>query len=92
MKLRRIQNYEPDGLGASVILLRAAANFILACITQKIMVWRWHHREQPTLENPGTSYDGRSIYTHLGLEGVEHGVVATSRKNPAQAFMRTGDG
>lgn len=31
------------------------------------------HRDQPTLERPGISYLGRSIYTTFGLEGVSDG-------------------
>lgn len=38
------------------------------------------HRGQPTLENPGISYLGRSIYTSFGLEGVNNGVGATTRE------------
>jgi len=35
------------------------------------------HRDQPSLERPGTSYKGRSIYTTFGLEGVNNGVAGT---------------
>lgn len=30
------------------------------------------NRDQPSLENPGTTYNGRSIYTTFGLEGVSN--------------------
>jgi subtilisin family serine protease len=33
------------------------------------------HSEQPTLERPGISYFGRSIYAGFGLEGVNDGAV-----------------
>lgn len=38
------------------------------------------HREQPTLENPGVSYNGRSVFTSFGLEGVNNGMASTSRE------------
>jgi subtilisin family serine protease len=31
------------------------------------------HRDQPSLEVPGTTYEGRSAYTTFGLEGVNNG-------------------
>ena len=37
------------------------------------------HRDQPSLERPGISYYGRSIYTTFGLEGVNDGLGSTSR-------------
>jgi subtilisin family serine protease len=37
------------------------------------------HRDQPSLEHPGISYLGRSIYTTFGLEGVNDGLGSTSR-------------
>ncbi len=37
-------------------------------------------RDQPTLERPGRSYLGQSIYTSFGLEGVNNGVGATTRE------------
>ena len=41
------------------------------------------HRDQPSLERPGTSYKGRSIYTSFGLEGVNNGLInRTSRSAP----------
>ena len=47
------------------------------------------HREQPTLEKPGVSYFGRSIFTTFGLEGVNNGVTgATSREQLLTAFMK----
>ncbi|MEJ2748830.1 MAG: PKD domain-containing protein, partial [Anaerolineae bacterium] len=45
------------------------------------------HREQPTLEIPGVSYDGRSIYTTFGLEGVNNSPGYTSREELVQSFM-----
>lgn len=38
------------------------------------------HRDQPTLENPGLSYYGRSIYTSFGLEGVNNGLNSAPRE------------
>jgi subtilisin family serine protease len=37
------------------------------------------HRANPTLEHPGISYHGRSIYTSFGLEGVNDSPGSTSR-------------
>jgi hypothetical protein len=37
------------------------------------------HRDQPTLERPGITYLGRSIYTTFGLEGVNDGLGTTER-------------
>jgi hypothetical protein len=37
------------------------------------------HRDQPTLERPGTTYKGRSVYTTFGLEGVNTVAGATTR-------------
>jgi hypothetical protein len=37
------------------------------------------HRDQPTLERPGISYLGRSVYTTFGLEGVNDGLGTTER-------------
>ena len=45
------------------------------------------HREQPNLEYPGVSYDGRSIYTTFGLEGVNDLAGFTSRAELMSLFM-----
>ncbi len=45
------------------------------------------HREQPTLENPGVSYDGRSVYTSFGLEGVNNGLGTTTREELLGALL-----
>jgi subtilisin family serine protease len=45
------------------------------------------HRDQPSLERPGISYNGRSIYTSFGLEGVNNGTGNTSREDLLAAFM-----
>ena len=45
------------------------------------------HRDQPTLENPGLAYMGRSIYATFGLEGVNNGLGSTSREDLLAAFM-----
>jgi hypothetical protein len=45
------------------------------------------HRYQPTLENPGLAYLGRSVYTTFGLEGVNNGAGSTSREELLEAFM-----
>lgn len=42
------------------------------------------HRDQPTLERPGISYFGRSIYTSFGLEGVNG---ETARAELLQTFF-----
>lgn len=44
------------------------------------------HREQPTLEWPGVSYFGRSLYTTFGLEGVNDNTGYTTR---AQLLQRS---
>ena len=45
------------------------------------------HRDQPTLERPGISYLGRSIYTTFGLEGVNDGLGTTSRSGLLDSFL-----
>jgi subtilisin family serine protease len=46
------------------------------------------HRDQPTLERPGVTYLGRSIYTTFGLEGVNNGVEnTTSREELLELFF-----
>jgi subtilisin family serine protease len=46
------------------------------------------HRDQPTLERPGVTYLGRSIYTTFGLEGVNNGVEnRTTREELLQLFF-----
>ncbi len=45
------------------------------------------HRDQPSLENPGTAYKGRSIYTTFGLEGVNDSKSTISRSGLLGAFM-----
>jgi len=45
------------------------------------------HRDQPSLENPGIAYFGRSIYTSFGLEGVNNGLDGVSREDLLGAFF-----
>ncbi|MHB9034179.1 MAG: S8 family serine peptidase [Anaerolineae bacterium] len=53
------------------------------------------HRDQPSLERPGVSYLGRSIYTSFGLEGVndyvpqpvEMNALRTSREELLATFL-----
>ncbi len=45
------------------------------------------HRDQPSLEVPGISYFGRSIYTSFGLEGINNGMASTSREELLQLFF-----
>jgi subtilisin family serine protease len=45
------------------------------------------HRDQPTLERPGVSYLGRSIYTTFGLEGIDNTPGMTSRSELLGAFL-----
>nr|WP_275580651.1 S8 family serine peptidase [Herpetosiphon giganteus] len=47
-----------------------------------------YHRAQPTLENPGISYLGRSIYTTFGLEGVNNLSGTTSRQELLETFFK----
>ncbi|MFD3163242.1 S8 family serine peptidase [Herpetosiphon sp. NSE202] len=47
-----------------------------------------YHRAQPTLENPGISYLGRSIYTTFGLEGVNNLSGTTSRQELLETFLK----
>ncbi len=54
------------------------------------------HRDQPSLERPGITYKGRSVYTTFGLEGLSEGanevqgVVPTSRAGLLGAFLNWG--
>jgi len=54
------------------------------------------HRDQPSLERPGITYKGRSVYTTFGLEGMSEGanevqgVVPTSRAGLLGAFLNWG--
>jgi len=45
------------------------------------------HRAQPSLENPGVSYLGRSIYTSFGLEGVNDDTGFTTRAELLDLFL-----
>lgn len=45
------------------------------------------HRDQPSLEYPGVSYYGRSIFTGFGLEGVNNTPSSTSRAELLEMFM-----
>ena len=47
------------------------------------------HRDQPSLENPGIKYLGRSIYTTFGLEGVNNTAISelTTREELLGTFM-----
>jgi subtilisin family serine protease len=45
------------------------------------------HREQPNLEYPGVSYNGRSIYTSFGLEGVNNIAGYTAPDELLSTFM-----
>lgn len=45
------------------------------------------HRDQPSLERPGISYLGRSIYTTFGLEGVNDTLGFTTREQLLSAFL-----
>lgn len=52
------------------------------------------HRQQPSLENPGITYDGRSIYTTFGLEGMGNnfnptlGITPTTRSALLGTFLQ----
>jgi subtilisin family serine protease len=49
------------------------------------------HRDQPSLERPGISYLGRSVYTSFGLEGVNNGIEGrTSREELLGRFLEWG--
>ncbi len=45
------------------------------------------HRDQPTLERPGISYVGRSVYTTFGLEGVNSDTGGTTRQQLLQLLL-----
>ncbi|MBN2025134.1 MAG: PKD domain-containing protein, partial [Actinobacteria bacterium] len=45
------------------------------------------HRDQPSLERPGISYLGRSIYATFGLEGVNDGLETTERAELLDYFV-----
>lgn len=80
-------NLEPDGAGNGKAYPYAPLLTYPGMYNMQDGVVAMAHREQPTLENPGMSYYGRSIYTAFGLEGVNNGVAATSREELLQAFM-----
>jgi len=44
------------------------------------------HRGQPTLEYPGVAYLGRSVYTSVGLEGVNTSAATTRRAGLLNTF------
>ena len=46
------------------------------------------HRSQPSLEQPGIAYTGRTIYAAFGLEGVNNSVGATTRANLLGTFLK----
>ena len=46
------------------------------------------HHDQPTLERPGVSYNGRSIYTTFGLEGVNNDTGSTTREALLQTLLK----
>ncbi|MDX1687134.1 MAG: S8 family serine peptidase [Candidatus Promineifilaceae bacterium] len=48
------------------------------------------HRDQPSLEYPGVSYYGRSIFTGFGLEGINNTPASTSRAELLDLFMKWG--
>ncbi len=45
------------------------------------------HRDQPSLERPGVSYKGRSVYTSFGLEGVNNFNNTTTREALLKRFL-----
>ncbi|MFN8490616.1 MAG: S8 family serine peptidase [Caldilineaceae bacterium] len=49
------------------------------------------HRDQPTLERPGTTYAGKSIYTSFGLEGMSETFNATQGITPTTRSELLGD-
>lgn len=48
------------------------------------------HREQPSLENPGVAYAGRTVYTTFGLEGVNSDTGFTTREELLQRALDWG--
>ncbi len=46
------------------------------------------HRNQPSLEQPGIAYYGRTIYTAFGLEGVNNSTGSTSRADLLGTFLK----
>ena len=48
------------------------------------------HRDQPTLENPGLFYAGRSVYTTFGLEGVNNDSGFSTREDLLQRALDWG--
>lgn len=45
------------------------------------------HRDQPSLERPGISFDGRVVYSSVGLEGVNNGTGFTEREALLDLFL-----
>jgi hypothetical protein len=48
------------------------------------------HREQPSLERPGVTFYGRTVYTSFGLEGVNNASGVTSREQLLRTFFNWG--
>lgn len=54
------------------------------------------HRQQPSLEDPGITYSGRSVYATFGLEGMNNdftntlGITPTTRSELLGAFLDWG--
>ena len=46
------------------------------------------HRDQPTLERPGRSFDGSSLYYAFGLEGINSNTGYTSRADLVSTSLR----
>ncbi len=84
-ELETLPYLEPDDPGyayAYMPLLRYPGAYNMAEGTVAMA-----HRGQPSLENPGVYYPGRSIYTSFGLEGVNNGLGGISREDLLSAFM-----
>ena len=77
-EMTTLPNWEPNGIGAAypyqALLQYPGTN------NMEDGVVAMAHRAQPSLENPGIAYYGRSIYTSFGLEGVNNGLGSTSRE------------
>lgn len=72
-----------DEISGAASLLRYAGANNLANGTVALA-----NREQPTLENPGLSFLGKTLYTSFGLEGVNNGKGATTREELMSTFIK----
>ena len=72
----------PEHLAGFIPVLKYAGNS-----KQQDGVVAMAHRDQPSLEKPGVTYLGRSIYATFGLEGVNSDTGTTTRHELLERFL-----